>query len=98
MTATDLYEIVRDVPREAWPVKTEMIGRLWHCDTLPVPLANIISMFVGSMTAELLSRFDVVETVQRVDGIFMVKTSAGTFKGKSLVAALAAACKEVGGV
>ena len=111
MTATDLYEIVRDVPREAWPEFMYFDGHGWSDEDLDVYFSDAIaeSAFVGSMTAWLAAQDHEVRHWSPVDEL----TDAGrvpcswcvalddndidkaTVYG-TLVAALAAACKEVG--
>lgn len=97
MTAAELYEIVKDVPREAWPkdLGWHGLGRWTNGDSeWYITEAHAELAFIGSMTAWLAERLDVVETVRRFDSSFMVRTSRTTTVQTSLVAALAAACKE----
>jgi hypothetical protein len=107
MTATDLYEIVRDVPREAWPELEWEDG--WFVDTEQTSaiLTSVAeTAFVGSMLSRLSRKHDGSKRTVIVSGNLVgwpendrelssgVWTWYGT--GTSLVAALAAACKEVG--
>ena len=110
MTANELYEIVKDVPREAWPVN------LWYFPAITcgdkavmnadgawrerpngqfVSDATAESAFVGSMTAWLVK----TGTVTSEDLGHYRQVGLGwngvEYEGDSLVAALAAACKEV---
>ena len=97
MTATDLYEIVRDVPREAWP-ELEWHGGRWvdgHTESYTRPeLAG--QAFVGSMLAWLASKFETVVYRHNESTKHTVSQDIKEWEGDSLVAALAAACKEVG--
>jgi hypothetical protein len=65
MTATDLYEIVRDVPREAWPEQFDWYecggDTPYRCFTVNGEEYNYKNnllevAFVGSMTAWLVSQ------------------------------------------
>ncbi len=99
MTATDLYEIVRDVPREAWP-ELDWHGGRWvdgHTEAYTRPeLAE--QAFVGSMTAWLALKVAYSSVAVFSDGSAQVGLSnrIKSCRASSLVAALAAACKEVG--
>jgi hypothetical protein len=108
MQASELYEIVRDVPREAWPREVKFAANLWKFETsvsptvtqshfMPTDLAE--AAFVGSMTAWMIHRgrltlrgnvFAGVVAYAIVEIEPIEPTGANT-----LVAALAAACKEV---
>jgi len=122
MTANDLYEIVRDVPREAWPAgyvydwnyHGPKRAKYWHKIDSRRDDDETESAFVGSMTAWLLRQEwrglgrghllidelddgDVAIDMQYVE----LDGTTETYRicdmhASSLVAALAAACKEVG--
>ncbi len=102
MTASELYEIVKDVPRVAWP-DLEWVDMRWvdgHTEAYTRPeLAE--QAFVGSMTAWLVERgqYPTSSKVGAGDDLrYITLTFADESKkgvGTSLVAALAAACKEV---
>ena len=109
MTATDLYEIVRDVPAQAAPdgltLWTDVDKRCpdaWIVDSEigvhQVSTHHAAMMFVGSMTAWLMNRnvfgskSQIEETYWTIDMNNLNKRS-GNYR--TLVAALAAACKEV---
>jgi hypothetical protein len=96
MTASELYKIVCDVPREAWPDLTYTCGDLWiDTDGLyPGKLSIIESAFVGSMTAWLASLNWFPKSHIWRDGARVMLSDGSTHKAGSLVAALAAACKE----
>ncbi len=104
MTASDLYEIVKDVPREAWPELEWEDG--WFVDTEQTSaiLTSVAeSAFVGSMTAWLplgwvVGKCEGHDCPDGRDATHMVYNvnEEGEYVGTSLVAALAAACKEVG--
>jgi hypothetical protein len=104
VNASELYEIVKDVPREAWPANLhpptwdkELFT--WKHPSLPsvvqagVPLDIVLPAFVGSMVTWLIPMGNVV---YERDGVFMcwnVKTEARA-EAPTLIAALAAACKD----
>jgi hypothetical protein len=103
MTAPDLYEIVRDVPREAWPDLTYTCGDLWiDTDGLyPGKMSIIESAFVGSMIIHLAKRgffptCNVWDDGKNPRASVLINNRQMSHGGSSLVAALAAACKEVG--
>jgi hypothetical protein len=101
MTATDLYEIVRDVPREAWGELDWYCGEFVRKHTYDVVESEIAeSAFVGSMTAWLVSHDEMDLRPDWRNGVLAylsVKCRTGEWVGgTSIVAALAAACKEVG--
>jgi len=107
MTASDLYEIVRDVPREAWPEQMAFNFRrqMFTNEIEPSPRWDLTpdwaaNAFVGSMTAWLIHRgrltlrgnvFAGVVSYAIVEIEPIEPTGANT-----LVAALAATCKEIG--
>jgi hypothetical protein len=110
MQASELYEIVKDVPREAWPEQFDWYecggDTPYRCFTVNGEEYNYKNnllevAFVGSMTAWLIHRgrltlrgnvFAGVVAYAIVEIEPIEPTGANT-----LVAALAAACKEVGG-
>jgi hypothetical protein len=108
MTATDLYEIVRDVPREAWPEQFDWYSEEgqsdYRCFTVNGEEYNYKNnllevAFVGSMTAWLLSLHELDLRPEANEGLvthLSIKCDFGEWVGgKSIVAAIAAACKEV---
>lgn len=109
MTAARLYEIVKDVPKDAWPkVWYDEYDRLWHehwndCTILP-DLAK--AAFVGAMVAWLIkegspSSFTLLDMgdFQRVheyhDGTGY--EIMNNYDKPTLIEALAAACKATKG-
>ena len=103
MTANDLYEIVKDVPREAWPRGVGYSNTLMAFEHAQEQTHTVFDdehaelMFVGSMTAWLLRTCDRVETQSTPWGSVECTTCGEEHRveASSLVAALAAACKEV---
>lgn len=100
MTAAELYEVVKDVPREAWPELT-WDGVEWSNSRRDEDVSARIAehAFIGSMTAWLAGGMWINHRTH-TDGemIYKVKASDGgrSVYGdhRNLVAALAAACKE----
>ena len=103
MTATDLYEIVRDVPRVAWPMMFD-----YHDETGWVDATNKTwiraylaeSTFVGSMITHLAKRgffptCNVWDDGKNPRASVLINNRQMSHGGSSLVAALAAACKDV---
>lgn len=110
MTASELYEIVKDVPREAWPEQFDWYecggDTPYRCFTVNGEEYNYKNnllevAFVGSMTAWLLSRHELDLRPEANEGLvthLSIKCDFGEWVGgNSIVAALAASCKEVGG-
>jgi hypothetical protein len=111
MNATDLYEIVRDVPREAWPEQFDWYSEEgqsdYRCFTVNGEEYNyknnlLETTFVGSMTAWLARKEAScvrVDNCYRPDAFKVVHMRDGHDTkiscAASIVAALAAACKEV---
>ena len=113
MTATDLYEIVRDVPREAWPFHPACFLKYDNGNvdlfTLPPmdgrerkrPASEAELMFVGSMIIHLAKRgffptCNVWDDGKNPRASVLINNQQMSHGGSSLVAAIAAACKEVG--
>jgi len=115
MTAAELYEVVKDVPREAWPKKLRnhstfdpaeperfwiIYGPLGGDDKRCIHITADIAaeMFIGSMTAWLLTKDEMdLRPESNARDLTYVSIKHGWTDwvgGKSLVAALAAACKE----
>ncbi len=103
MTARELYEIVKDVPREAWPTHLQMSDRLserglWTIqdDEWYITNNHAENAFVGSMTAWLLRTYGRIETQSTPWGSVECTTCGEErrVEASSLVAALAAACKK----
>lgn len=105
MTAADLFEIVKDVPRQAWPEgayfglafgKPDFVA--WEDGAKPSDRVAELA-FIGSMTAWLAGGLWINRRMH-TDGemIYKVKASDGGCsvygEHRTLVAALAAACKE----
>lgn len=44
ITAERLYEMVSQWPQKTRPSGVEIVGRLWHVDTLPIHLAHAIAI------------------------------------------------------
>ena len=106
MTAAELYEIVKDVPKEAWPVNFNYArhhrdlawGHTGYIATLEPEQAELI--FVGSMTHHLIGEgFHDFEwdTGDEVVLPSLTLYDHGPFFGSRPVEALAAACKAVVG-
>jgi hypothetical protein len=98
MTAKELYEIVRDVPKDAWPtISYHLHLQEWHNHNDQPMLVDLAeAAFVGAMVAWLLDR-----------GLFLCKSAvSGTYYAvdtnnvnhrfgnyKTPIEALTAACK-----
>lgn len=99
MTAAELYEVVKDVPREAWPKLLEWDGQCFEDKSVGCfPSDAIIeAAFIGSMTAWLMNR-NVFASKSQFDESYwtinMNNVSRRSGNYRTLVAALAAACKE----
>lgn len=104
MTAAELFEVVKDVPREAWPELT-WDGVEWSNSKRDDDISARIAehSFIGSMTAELHRKGYTVDSYSTEAGARLYVRDAHTghdlggvlkFSASSLVAALAAACKE----
>ena len=107
MTASDLFAIVKDVPREAWPEQFDWYecggDTPYRCFTVNGEEYNYKNnllevAFVGSMTAWLARNRKYSTLATHSDGTSMVALPdrVHSIHASSLVAALAAACKEVG--
>lgn len=103
MTAQELYDIVKDVPREAWPSMAEPVNGAWYMDKHPdadtCPMENVVLMFEASMMRWLAKRgtfcIDHMEGERPPVVTSYADGSARTWKGSTIVEALAAACKAV---
>jgi hypothetical protein len=104
MTAAELYEIVKDVPRDAWPEVMESEDGAWYHRYGPSFSAQVAEgdaalMFVGSMVAWLATYGEVVVTPTFDSGsmsyVSIQVCNHDWIGGKTLIAALAAACKGV---
>jgi hypothetical protein len=110
MQASELFQIVKDVPAQAGPdglsLWTDVDKRCpdaWIVDSEigvhQVSTHHAALMFVGSMTAWLLSRHELDLRPEANEGLvthLSIKCDFGEWVGgNSIVAALAAACKEV---
>ena len=109
MTAAELYEIVKDVPREAWPEQFD-----WYEETGESPYRcftvngeeynyknNLLELaFIGSMTAWLCGRnIEIKRQSHENSQLRYTVTACNGWEDVvsvhvELVAALAAACKE----
>lgn len=102
MTAAELYEIVKDVPREAWPSGMHYDWNLhgpkrakhWHDGDMRMSDTTAELVFIGSMTAWLASHNWVPSSHVWRDGARVELFNGAMHRASSLVAALAAACKE----
>lgn len=105
MTAAELYEVVKDVPREAWPngvhydwnVHGPKRAKHWHDGDMRMSDTTAELAFIGSMTAWLMNR-NVFASKSQFDESYwtidMNNVSKRSGNYRTLVAALAAACKE----
>lgn len=100
MTAAELFEVVKDVPREAWG-ELDWVNMRWvDAETeeyvRPKRAANEL---IGSMTAWLAGRgffptCNVWDDGKNPRASVLINNRQMSHGGPSLVAALAAACKE----
>jgi len=107
MTAAELFEVVKDVPKEAWPSGVYCHKGLWwkhqpyddgtRSSRLGPQTAE--AAFIGSMTAwrSKTRTVAVCGTTVKVGSSLTPLREWDEYRASSLVAALAAACKEVGG-
>jgi hypothetical protein len=100
MTAAELFEVVKDVPREAWPELT-WDGVEWSNSRRDEDISARIAehAFIGSMTAWLAGRgffptCNVWDDGKDPRASVLINNRQMSHGGTSLVAALAAACKE----
>ena len=99
MDAKQIYSIVKDVPREAWPKWIDYGHGQWCWIGSPVSFehANIETLFVGSMTLYLLAEgyhtfiWDTDSDAETV----VLDLYDQLYRGQSELEALAAACKGV---
>jgi len=111
MTAAELFEVVKDVPREAWPsmlrnhstFDPDEPERFWiiygpmggddkRCVHITADIAELA--FIGSMTAFKARQFETVVYNREGTTKHIVSQGVTEWEGDSIVAALAAACKE----
>ena len=105
MTAAELFEVVKDVPREAWPTMAVFVANMWAFETkawptgtkshfMPTEVAE--HAFIGSMTAWLVTKGSSPSISMRGDGENRRFITIGYKRpgAMSIVAAIAAACKE----
>lgn len=95
MTAAELFEVVKDVPREAWPELT-WDGVEWSNSKRDEDISARIAehAFIGSMTAFKARQFETVVYNREGTTKHIVSQGVTEWEGDSIVAALAAACKE----
>jgi hypothetical protein len=100
MQASELYQIVKDVPRDAWPTELAWDGQGWIGTQYDEYIgdATAEAAFVGSMTAWRSAKRTVAVcgTTVKVGSSLTPLREWDEYRASSLVAALAAACKEVG--
>lgn len=108
-TPAEIYAIVQDVPREAWPKNVKCLseesGRYFYRDGLahtPLHIDQIENTFVGSMAAFTLERALVIHKDHIIavgkPPAYVVSTKGTMAKAwiaPTLLEALAAACKGV---
>ena len=100
MTAAELFEIVRDVPRKAWGNLDWYCGEFVKKHTYDVVDSDVAEhAFIGSMTAWLAGRgffptCNVWDDGKNPRASVLINNRQMSHGGTSLVAALAAACKE----
>lgn len=108
LTASALFEIVKDVPKEAWPTHLRIVdGWWWYRDPVEdiastqIPTDIAAHAFNGAMTAWYLGKcggtLKSAHLMVRQDGLHSIRRtedsdSDGT--GATLLEALAAACRE----
>ena len=97
MTAAELFDVVKDVPREAWP-ELEWTSASWRDSSRWRMRPEVAeAAFIGSMTAwriaDAKNHGGDVYIEQDKHG-FRVQVNDIEYRASSLVAALAAACKE----
>jgi hypothetical protein len=105
MQASELYEIMKDVPREAWPRGVGYSHALLSFEHAQEKTHTVFdddhaeAMFVGSMTAWLLSLHELDLRPEANEGrveYLSVKFGYDDWVGgTSIVEALAKVCKEV---
>lgn len=105
MTSTELYNLVRDVRRDAWPEHVQCVEPHFYRDALsltPIHDHLLEPMFVGSMAARALELGMVIHKDHIIatgnPPVYVVSTKgtmAKAWTGDTLIEALAAALKEV---
>jgi len=97
MTAAELFEVVKDVPREVWPELT-WDGVEWSNSRRDEDISARIAehAFIGSMTAWLArnKKYSTFSTYSDGTSQVALPDRCQSIRASSLVAALAAACKE----
>ena len=102
MTAAELFEVVKDVPREAWGELDWYCGEFVRKHTYDVVESDVAEhAFIGSMTAWLAAKQKYpTHAIYKDNALFedhamvSVNNRQIAYRQPSLVAALAAACKE----
>jgi hypothetical protein len=104
MTAAELYEIVKDVPREAWPeISMGDDGRWWtsspDCATWPIQPKTAEACFIGTMMNHLIAegyhKFEWDTGDTDIVDPSLTLYDFGPFFGPHIIHHLAAACKEI---
>jgi hypothetical protein len=110
MTSTELYNLVRDVRRDAWPTFKQDHGAdlsltflhdQWNLTTavgqhiFGVPPSMVETLFVGSMAAEVVKRGGEITGMPAQVTIEDKEGQLRYFTAPTLIEALAAALKEV---
>lgn len=88
MNSEQFYEIVVR-HRDAWPSKVQMVGKLWVCDTLPMPIENAMLMFEASFHRAILARTNV--SVDKWPDGYIVRVQSHSFDSPRLIEAYAKA-------
>ena len=100
MKASELYEIVKDVDRAAWPEKIRHTANLFaymhEGGDKFMPTSLMEAAFVGSMVLYLIGKgyHDFHWTSDSDEGTVKLTLYYPQFTGKTEIEALAAACKE----
>ena len=95
MTAKELYEIVKDVPKDAWPkvwydTHDERWQENWNSYLILSELAE--AAFVGAMVRHQIDRGRHMPT--KYEAVYSVYNGTTNLCFDTLVEALAAACKD----
>jgi hypothetical protein len=98
MTAKELYEIVKDVPREAWPEGIDYtltcFGSCWGVPGAGMTTSTLAeAAFVGAMVKYQIGRGGPIPT--KYETGYMYRDSDFIYRDfPTMIEALAAACKE----
>lgn len=89
MNSEQFHEIVNQ-HTDAWPDKVEMVGKLWVCDTLPMPMDNVMLMFEASFHRAIRKHTYCMRVEDHKDQIYVI-VKHHQFEAPTLIEAYAKA-------